>query len=216
MFDIALRRQKDNVIDPIACRVPAWITPLRVTYAAFVCGLASCFAACNAAFGLALGLWLLNRFLDCLDGAVARSRSETSELGGFLDLLMDFIVYSAIPISIAIGEGKNFPSRNMDWAVLAGLEASFHVNNFVLFYTAAVVAERHGKELTSVTMHPALIEGFESGVFFTAMLIWPHRLVLLSTAMMVGVLAGTVQRSTHLAAVLGRIDSRKRRVRYAE
>jgi hypothetical protein len=54
------------------------------------------------------------------------------------------------------------------------LEASFHVNNFVLFYSAAVAANRKDIELTSVTMRPALIEGFESGLIFTPMLVWPR------------------------------------------
>ncbi|KAI4273163.1 MAG: hypothetical protein LQ337_004835, partial [Flavoplaca oasis] len=40
---------------------------------------------------LPLLFWILNRALDCLDGALARHRGTASELGGFLDLLGDFI-----------------------------------------------------------------------------------------------------------------------------
>lgn len=52
--------------------------------------------------------WLLNRALDCLDGALARHRNLQSELGGFLDLLGDFIVYALIPICVV---GGNYVSQ---------------------------------------------------------------------------------------------------------
>lgn len=63
------------------------------------------------------------------------------------------------------------------WVAVALLEASFHINNFVLSYIAAILektkasnTEKQKRELTSVMMKPALVGGFESGLFFTAML----------------------------------------------
>jgi phosphatidylglycerophosphate synthase len=95
---------------------------------------------------------------------LARSRNAATDLGGFLDLLSDFIVYSLLPIAICFGQDFSF----VDWMALALLEASLHVNNFVLFYSAAVATNRKDTELASVTMHPVLIEGFESGLTFSA------------------------------------------------
>lgn len=119
-----------------------------------------------------------------------------------MDLLGDFIVYSAIPISC----GLSTAAREQDptgrlWLAIAVVEASFHVNNFVLFYVGAVVEKRRGmvalmeatrtegnstrtdrrskaeevrvKQLTSVAMRPALVEGVESAVLFTIMLARP-------------------------------------------
>lgn len=205
MFDIALRGWKDGVVDPISRGVPRSITPGQITLAAFVCGLISCCLATTPDFGnMALSFWLLNRFLDCLDGSVARARNSATQLGGFLDLLSDFIVYSLLPI--AIGHGQSH-SMTVDWMAIALLEASFHVNNFVLFYVAAVAADKKDGELTSVTMKPALIEGFESGVLFTVMLIWPARINMLSWVMAMGVALGTLQRVWLLVPVLKRLDS---------
>lgn len=85
------------------------------------------------------------------------------------------------------------------------VEASFHVNNFVLFYVAAVAAKRGEKELTSVTMRPALIEGFESGVIFTAMLVWPEWITWLCWGMSAAVAVGVGQRVTYLVPVLRRL-----------
>jgi phosphatidylglycerophosphate synthase len=205
MFDIVLRRWKDGLVEPVSRGVPASITPTHVTLAAFWCGLLSCWLATVGGYGkLALAFWLLNRLLDCLDGSLARVRDCATQLGGFLDLLSDFIVYSLLPIAIARGQ---VGVVQVDWTAVAMLEASFHVNNFVLFYLAAVAAGKRDGELTSVTMMPALIEGFESGLLFTMMLVWPAQISLWSKVMAVGVAFGTLQRVWTIIPVLTRLDS---------
>ncbi len=154
---------------------------------------------------LPLIFWILNRIFDGLDGSLARERGKASELGGFLDLLSDFIIYSLLPISIAYGQSKMNPDF-VDWRAVAILEATFHVNNFVLFYIAAVAAKRDEKELTSVTMRPALIEGFESGLLFTAMLMYPYYITWLSWGMSAAVTVGVIQRVVYLWPVLDRLE----------
>ena len=176
MFDIELRSLKDGIFQPVCQYVPRFITPIHITTAAFSVGLLSCYFASMTSTTISLILWALNRALDCLDGALARHRGTASDLGGFLDLLGDFIVYSSIPIGVAAGWNDTAGA----WKAVAVLEASFHINNFVLFYVAAVAEKRvskggaQAKELTSVIMRPALIEGMESGLILTAMLAWPR------------------------------------------
>lgn len=203
MLDIALRRWKDRLIDPIAQRVPALVTPGHITLVAFICGLLACLAAISSPYQyMGMYLWLANRFLDCLDGSVARSRNASTDLGGFLDLLSDFVTYSLLPIAVCLGQD----SGSVHWPALALLEASFHVNNFVLFYSAAVAAKRQDDEITSVTMRPALIEGFESGVIFTAMLIWPQHINLWMWTMSFGVTIGICQRVLAVMSILTQVD----------
>lgn len=205
MFDIALRGWKDAVVDPISRGMPKAITPGWVTFAAFASGLLSCFCALTPVYNrAALAFWLLNRLLDCLDGSLARARNQATQLGGFLDLLADFIVYSLLPIAIARGQANLV---NIDCTSLALLEASFHINNFVLFYVAAVAAGKNDGELTSVTMKPALIEGFEAGVLFTVMLIWPAWINMWCWAMAVGVVIGTIQRVRTVIPVIRQLDA---------
>jgi phosphatidylglycerophosphate synthase len=205
MFDIALRRWKDGVVDPISRGVPNSITPGLVTFAAFVCGLCSCLLAMFFEHSrLALVFWLLNRLLDCLDGSLARARNQATQFGGFFDLLSDFVVYSLLPIAIARGQSDLI---RVDWTAVALLEASFHVNNFVLFYVAAVAADKRDGELTSVTMKPALIEGFESGILFTIMVIWPAWINTWCWIMAMGVMMGTVQRVSSLVPIIKRLDA---------
>jgi phosphatidylglycerophosphate synthase len=209
MFDIALRGLKDGAIDPISRGVPRFITPGHITFAAFICGILACVMVLYPRYpATSLIFWLMNRFLDCLDGSLARSRNCATQLGGFLDLLGDFIVYSFLPIAIARGQSEFVL---VDWTALALLEASFHINNFVLFYVAAVAAEKKSGELTSVTMKPTLVEGFESGFLFTMMLIWPVWINVWCWVMAIGVVVGTAHRVWSLTPILKRLDVRMKR-----
>ena len=202
MFDIQLRSFKDRLFDPSCQYIPHSVTPLHITISAFSAGLAACFSASQHHVRLSLSFWLLNRALDCLDGALARHRKTASDLGGFLDLLGDFIIYSLLPLSLAMGH----PDA---WDAVAILEASFHVNNFVLFYVAAIAEKnavangKKSKELTSLMMKPALIEGMESGILFTAMLVFPEYLRILSWVMALLVSLGIFQRVTWTISALG-------------
>jgi len=188
--------------DPVARRIPGWIHPMHVTATAFVAGMLACFMSTTpSSRTLPICLWAANRFLDCVDGSLARHRKIASDLGGFLDLLSDFIVYSILPIAVAYGQDDGF--RDVDWVTIALLEATFHVNNFILFYSAAVAAQKDDRELTSVTMRPALIEGFESGLLFTVMLMWPQHINVWARIMGIGVVIGILQRSLAVLRVLG-------------
>ncbi|KAL6245529.1 hypothetical protein RBB50_007528 [Rhinocladiella similis] len=176
------------------------LTPGHLTLAAFIAGLGACVCAIATdprTSAWAVYLWLINRMLDCLDGAVARERNKTSDAGGFLDLLSDFIIYSLVPISVACGEmRRGLAADNLSslWLSISLLESTFHINNFILFYLAALSSQKSSDELTAVTMKPALIEGFESGIFFTLMLAFPNRLLLLTWIMAAGVCIGITSR----------------------
>lgn len=217
MFDIPLRRLKDALFVPVALAIPSFITPTHITSAAFLLGSLSSFGcAYNYDITITLSLWVVSRLLDCLDGAVARQRNTASDLGGFWDLLGDFVVYASIPISCAmsithgtVGEAK------ADFLAVALLEAAFFINNFALFYMAAVAekaavvdtsvpkeqAKEKREQLTSLVMGPALIEGAESAMFFTFMLLFPERVMVLAYVMFGGVVTGTGQRAVWFASV---------------
>ncbi|MCJ1363840.1 hypothetical protein MMC16_002949 [Acarospora aff. strigata] len=209
MFDITLRHTKDRIANPLCFFVPKSVSPLHITGAAFVCGILACLTATDPSYDRwSLLFWCLNRALDGLDGAVARKRATVTELGGFLDLLGDFIVYSFLPIAITLGQELD-GFIEVNWISVAVLEASFHINNFVLFYISAVAAKREEKELTSVTMRPALIEGLESGLLFTAMLIWPEYINFWCWTMSAAVGFGICQRVLWVTGVLQKVDEPK-------
>ena len=106
MFDAVLRPVVDRILDPVGRRLAAsGVGANEVTLAGFCCGIGAAGAVVFGWSVLAVTLLLLNRLLDGLDGAVARAAGGT-DLGGFLDITMDFLVYSAIPFAFALGFRK--------------------------------------------------------------------------------------------------------------
>ena len=79
------------------------ITPMTLTITGWLFGVTSCILLEFRLWLAALGFWLMNRLLDRLDGALARS-SVVSDLGGFVDIVADFSIYGGflMPLAFAV------------------------------------------------------------------------------------------------------------------
>jgi phosphatidylglycerophosphate synthase len=173
MFDDYLRRLKDRWLAPLARALSPHVSPAAITVAAFAVGLASAGAVVAGMTRVALALWFVNRLLDGLDGTQARVHGRASRFGAYLDIVLDFVVYAAIPIAIAWRDG----TQAMAFAALV-LVATFYVNAASWMYLAALLEQRNDSaaargETTAVTMPPGLIGGAETVVFYAAFLLWP-------------------------------------------
>jgi phosphatidylglycerophosphate synthase len=194
MIDKVLRYPKEHILTPVAGRLLHSVHPTVVTFAACVVGLASAGAAWQQLYGLGLGLWLLNRILDGLDGTIARLHNKQSDLGGYLDIVLDTLVYAAIPLGLALG--VNTIAGYMSLALLFG---SFYINGASWMYMAALMEKRqHGAseqgEMTTITMPGGLIEGAETIGFYILFLLFPGAMVPLFLLMALLVLVTAVQR----------------------
>lgn len=194
MFDDLLRALKDRLFEPIARAIGPVPSPDWITVIAFVFGMAAAYEASQRSMPAALVLWLLNRFFDGLDGTAARVHGLQSDFGGYLDILLDFAVYAAVPIGLAVA----YPLRDVAIAALV-LMGSYFVNAASWMYLAAVLEKRaagaHARgELTTVTMQPAIIAGTETVIFFTLFLLFPGVLSTLFAIMAALVGVGVVQR----------------------
>jgi phosphatidylglycerophosphate synthase len=170
MFDALLRPLIDpplNGIGKALARIG--LTANQLTIVAVMVGLANAAALSYGNTALAIGLILLNRLLDGLDGAVARVRGP-SDLGGYLDIVGDFIFYTGVPVGFAIAD----PANAVAAAVLL---ATFTVTG-VSFLAYAAVAAKQGRETTahgrkSFFYSTGIAEGTETIVVFLAMCLWP-------------------------------------------
>ena len=83
-----------------------------------------------------LGVLVVSRFLDGLDGAIAR-QTQLTDLGGYLDITLDFIVYASVVFAVALAD----PARN-------ALAAAFLTTSFMApaatFLAYAVFAAKRG------------------------------------------------------------------------
>ena len=193
MFDHLLRGLKDRLLMPLAMLFRG-VAPNVLTLTAFVFGITAAIAAWQGVWLAGLLLWALNRITDGLDGTVARVAERQTDFGGYLDILLDFIVYAAIPVAFAIQSAD----RNvLVWTAV--LEATFFVNACSWMYLSAVLEKRASGaratgELTTVTMPPALVAGFETVVFFALFFLFPAHLVTLFGTMSVLVGINVIQR----------------------
>ncbi len=178
MFDHLLRGLKDRLLAPLA-RLLRGVPPNLLSIVALAFGLGAAVAASQASWGVGLALWLTNRVIDGLDGTVARVAERQTDFGGYLDILLDFIVYAAIPVGLAIQSSDRVV---LLWAV--AMEGAFFVNACSWMYLSAVLEKRASGaqatgELTTVTMPAALVAGFETVVFYALFFLFPAKLALL-------------------------------------
>ena len=85
-------------------------------------------------FAVALMLIVANRLMDGLDGAVARRRGST-ELGGYYDIVFDFLFYGAVPLGFALHD----PAANALPAAV--LLAAFYANGATFLGFSAIAAK---------------------------------------------------------------------------
>eukprot|EP01126_Amoeba_proteus_P066206 TRINITY_DN9532_c0_g1_i2.p1 TRINITY_DN9532_c0_g1~~TRINITY_DN9532_c0_g1_i2.p1 ORF type:complete len:203 (+),score=12.87 TRINITY_DN9532_c0_g1_i2:55-663(+) len=179
MFDAVLRKLKDVLIRPLT-NCFSCFSPLTLTLISLFFGI-----MCNLSLikqqsvWLSLALWLFNRLFDALDGAVARMTNRSSDFGGHLDLLVDFVVYCTIPISISIA------SSSCDvWFSLSLLLSSYCLNTVSLFHLSSIL-EKHGRgvsltgEITTITMPASLVEGGETILFYSLFILFPTSVITL-------------------------------------
>jgi cation diffusion facilitator CzcD-associated flavoprotein CzcO/phosphatidylglycerophosphate synthase len=172
VFDDLFRRYKDLALAPLT-RLVHRVSPNTLTVMAFVSGVACAGAAANGLGLWVLGLWLLNRVLDGLDGAVARHSGQQSDFGGYLDIVLDFAVYAAVPLGLALHQ-----PTTVNLIALAALLASFYINGASWMYLSAIMEKRaQGAsargEPTTVTMPDGLIGGVATFFFYCAFCVWP-------------------------------------------
>ncbi|MFZ8924129.1 MAG: CDP-alcohol phosphatidyltransferase family protein [Candidatus Puniceispirillaceae bacterium] len=170
MFDAQIRPMIDQLLNPVGrALVRLGVTANQVTLAGAGFGLLAAGCVAIEMFQTALWLVLLNRIADGVDGAVARA-SRSSDFGGYLDIVSDFIFYSAIPFAFALARPEN------------ALAAAFLIFSFIgtasSFLGFAILAEKHqvtteirGKK--TFYYLGGLTEGAETVLLLLAMLIWP-------------------------------------------
>jgi phosphatidylglycerophosphate synthase len=170
MLDRHLRHLIDPPLERLAVALAPRITADTVTIGGFALGCLAILAVMLGQYALGLTLRLLNRFADGLDGAVARQNGVT-DLGGYLDIVLDFIVYSGIVFAMAVAD----PVTN-------ALAAAFLIFSFMgtgaSFLAFAIMAAKHGLEspdqgTKSLYYLGGLAEGTETILFLVAILLWP-------------------------------------------
>ncbi len=172
MLDGAVRKLIDPTLDAGGRRIAALgVTANSVTITGCIIGLAAAFAIWQHYYVVGLVLLLASRLCDGLDGAIAKV-TEPTDFGGFLDIVLDFVFYGAIPLGFILAD----PSANG----VAGsvLIFSFYVNG-TTFLAYAIMAEKQDMVSTergekSLYFTTGLAEGTETIAVLSAFCLFPQ------------------------------------------
>ncbi len=184
MFDARLRPWIDPLLDRLAglC-VAGGLSADRLTGAGFAFGLVC--AVC-VAWGLFLPALLflgLNRLCDGLDGAVAR-RTKTTDFGGYLDIVCDFIFYAALPFAFIVYQPANALAGAFLIFSFVGTGTSFLA--YAILQAKTGMKEQPEAQKKSFFYLGGLTEGTETIALFVFVILLPH--FFIPAAVLFGVL----------------------------
>lgn len=186
MFDATIQTLVARPLDSVGRRLARiGVAANAVTLLGAAIAIPLIFALASGSHVIALILLALNRLLDGLDGAVARATHRSAnarDLGGYLDIVADYVFYAAVPFGFALAA----PADN-------GVAAAALLASFLLtcssFLAYAALAARQAVE-TGPKLRPelrksffysrGLMEGAETIAFFVAMIVWPAHFALLA------------------------------------
>jgi phosphatidylglycerophosphate synthase len=192
MLDARLRRLIDPLVDAAGAELARrGASADGLTWVGFALGLLAIGAVATQHHGTALVLLLVNRLADGLDGAVAR-RTRPTDLGGFLDIVLDFLVYAGMVFGFALAD----PEAN-------ALAAAFLLFAFMgtgsSFLAFAIMAAKRGittelRGRKSFYYLDGLAEGTETILFLALACLLPDQFVPLAIGFAVMCWATTVAR----------------------
>lgn len=167
-----IRPHIDEPLARAATHLVRWqISANSVTAMGFLLGMGAAGFIASGQFIAGLVLFLVSRVLDGLDGAVAR-QTRLTDLGGYLDITLDFIVYASMVLGFALAD----PARN-------ALAAAFLTTSFMApaatFLAYAIFAAKRGitteiRGRKSMYYLGGLTEGFETILTLSLMCLLPQ------------------------------------------
>jgi phosphatidylglycerophosphate synthase len=191
MFDAAIRPHIEKPLARMARHLVRWgLSANAVTAMGFLLGMGAAGLVASGQFIAGLIVFLLSRLLDGLDGAVAR-QTQLTDLGGYLDITLDFIVYASMVMGFALAD----PARN-------ALAAAFLTTSFMApastFLAYAIFAAKRGitteiRGRKSMYYLGGLTEGFETILTISLMCLFPQWFVVIAVvyAVMCWITGGT-------------------------
>ncbi|MEZ5830411.1 MAG: CDP-alcohol phosphatidyltransferase family protein [Dongiaceae bacterium] len=170
MLDRAARRLVDPMLDRLAVSAQRLgLSANQVTVAGFVCGVAAIGAIAVQLYGLGLVLLLANRLADGIDGALAR-RAGATDLGGYLDIVLDFIIYAGTAFAFALAEPDH--ARASAFLIFSFMGTG---SSFLAFAIFAAKRKLDGQMATNKSFYylGGITEGTETIILFVLILLVP-------------------------------------------
>ena len=181
MFDRRIQKFTQKPLVLIAKIIIKLIKPNHMTILGFILGLLMCVLVFFQFYLTALILLVLNRLCDGLDGTMARL-TIPSPLGGYLDIVFDFIIYSGFVLAFGLS--------NSNYTIISMVLLFLYIGTGTTFLARAAIQTQldkipessdSKKELPkSFYYSSGLIEGTETTIFMILCLLLPNFYIFIS------------------------------------
>ncbi len=177
MFDRQIQKYTQKPLKYIAKLFLKFISPNHMTLIGFSFGVLMCLSIIIDEYLIAIIFLFLNRLSDGLDGAMARLQTPTP-LGGYLDIVLDFLIYSGFVLSFGITEQNNTLLSMVLLFCYIGTGSTFLAKAAIL---PSLTNQKLIEEIPK-SFHYAvgLVEGTETIVFMVLCLLFPNLFIYFS------------------------------------
>ena len=177
MFDRQIQKYTQKPLQYVAKLFLKFISPNHMTLIGFIFGVLMCFSIIIDQYLLAIVFLFLNRLSDGLDGAMARLQTPTP-LGGYLDIVLDFLIYGGFVLSFGITEQNNTLLSMILLFCYIGTGSTFLAKAAIL---PSLTNQSLDNEIPK-SFHYAvgLIEGTETLIFMVLCLLFPNLFIFFS------------------------------------
>ena len=175
MFDRHLQKLTQKPLSFFAKIILKYISANQITIIGFIFGLMMCLFIYLELFFLAIFFLILNRICDGLDGVMARLTVPTY-LGAYLDIVLDFIFYSAFILIFGLLDTNNI--------IISCLLLFSYICTGTTFLAQAIIQPKldlvQKDESIDIDIPKSfyysagLIEGTETILFMTLCLLFPN------------------------------------------
>ena len=143
-------------------------TSNQITLFGFILGIFSFIFLSLGMIYIALLFFILNRIFDGVDGTLARLTKPT-DLGGFYDIISDFVIYALLPLGFILFDKNNFLSMSFLLTSFIGTCSTFLTTAWI-FEKKKIQIDKLSKK--SFYYSEGLIEGTETIFLFILMFIF--------------------------------------------
>ena len=177
MFDRQIQKYTQKPLQYIAKLFLKFISPNHMTLIGFSFGLLMCLSIIIDQYLMAIIFLFLNRLSDGLDGTMARLQNPTP-LGGYLDIVLDFLIYGGFVLSFGITEQNNTLLSMILLFCYIGTGSTFLAKAAIL---PSLTKQNLNEEIPK-SFHYAvgLVEGTETIIFMVLCLLFPNLFIYFS------------------------------------
>lgn len=169
------------------------VTPNQVTVAGCALGLGAAVAVASGHARIGIGVWLASRVLDGYDGLLAQLTGGQTLFGGYLDITLDMLAYTAMAVAFAFAMPE-------DWFLWILVVAGY-VMAITTTLALSSLVERADRQLggnRTIQFTPGLAEAGETSIIYVLLVLAPMFSPVILTVWII-LLAGTLLQRTSAA-----------------